>query len=330
MGLSHPERITKIVFAIRGIMEQSRKLEKEIQLQDLEIPLESLPVLRLLVKLTDKLWYACLGGSTNNTFWLFGGDHNSKVKEPEGAWSIAVIALCDAYRKEPNDDDNDDLDIPYDPFDDDLSIEGLLGHPYRKSVYQIYGWSEQITYALRRYNDSFRREYKKLDKLVSNIQGTCFEIFQADEAFATAYVGNTLLEALYKNEETKTILLNTNWHHDLASGIRSARLSEVVEWDRWRLTNDATLQNHLILAMRIMGDKFHYSHVFDELIKQVKGLNVNSEILKLEFEKCQTEHKELQKKQDMNYKKDNDADIIRVIHGWKLCADLMDKEDEPG
>jgi hypothetical protein len=329
LGLSDEERITKIVWAIRALVEHGQDLKSAVNSDTgYTVPYGSRRSAKELVRLTGKLWHSFLGRNSNGAFWIFGGDHNNEVRGAGGAWSTAILGQCEAHRPDENRDwfEERERGMPFDPFDSALTVSGLLEHPYRNAIYEIYAWSEQLSYALRRYNDKLKKSYKKLDKLISDIQGTCFDLFQRDTGFGKAYVGNVLLKALYADEKAREIFLSDHWHHHLGAGVKEATLTEIIEWDRWRLTHKDTLQNRLVLAMRIMGKRYHYDHQLKKLLGQVEGLGVRKKVIQREFAKCQKAHVASEEENRARYREDRDREVVQAIHGWRFKDELNDEE----
>lgn len=293
MGLSDEERLNKMVWAVNSLTLNGRKLRS---MRGEDVPYHSRETRDALVELLDQVWHAYLGGDSNGIFWLLGGDFNNPVRGPGAPWSTAIIAQCEAARPSPHSDwESRRSERPFDPFDGYLDVPGLLSGAFQKTVYDTYAWTEQLSYALRRYPDEIQRRYSKLNKLISDIQGCCFDLFRRDTSYGKAYVGNRLVEALYKVEGVAEVFAQLHFHHDFGRGLKEdATLGDILAWDKWRLTHKKTPQNAFTLALRIAGRHFHYEHKLRKLIELTRGMKVRKKVLQREFEKCAKAQKEHQ------------------------------------
>lgn len=247
MGLSDGERREKMVYAINALVNLGRALRETPKTYDLERA-KSIEVIH---SLTDQLWHAYLGSVSNGAFWLLGGDLAGPVLEAGSPWGTAIIGHCEDARRTfewPPLDESD-------PLDGALSTVGLL-QDWHKQVYDLYGWTEALLYGLRRYQDEFLGHYAKLDKLASDLQGACFNVFQRYPEFAQAYVGNRMMTALYRDPGTNKVLQALDLANRCQAAIRKASLTEVIAWDRQRIDNEPTVQNHVLLVLRICGSGF--------------------------------------------------------------------------
>lgn len=322
MGLSDEERLSKMVWAINALSRLGRELK---DLDRDELPHDS--NVSLISDYTDQLWHAYLGGDSNGAFWLLGGDHNNPVTQEGAPWSTAIMYQCETNR--PRVDGvvtwEELSSKEFNPFRGFLDVPGLLPKTYQKKVYEIYGWTEQLSYALRRYKDALSDRYGELNKLISDIQGACFDIFAKDTGFGKAYVANRLFEELYRDEKAKKVLKELNTHHDLGSRIRSTTcsLTEIIAWDRWRLEHKKTTQNTLVLALRICGSHFHYDHQFKKMVDLTRKMDVKERVLRREFEKCKVAKASAEEKMHASFRGPEEAAM--AIHGYEVYK-LFEKE----
>jgi len=326
MGLSNEERISKLYWSIHRLTAVAAEMPEGDK-----FTYTGTGVARIKA-LADQLWHAFLGNQSNPVFWMLGGDADSPVKGPEGAWSAAIVGLCDSHRDDPSRVNLDDLgrDDPFNPFDSFLDARGLIGQAEGgdalKAVFDIYGWAEAIVYALRRYNDKLSASLQGLSKIVSDLLGACYGVFVHNEVYGRAYVLNRLLEALYggryAREGTDPVrdwFLKDGLHHRLTRPMRDNTLAEVIEWDKWRLTHKMTPENRLILALRISGRRFHYDHEFKDLLKAAKGMKPRPRIkvLEAEFAKCQKAHGERDEQSMVEYREEKEREANYTIHGFR-------------
>lgn len=189
-------------------------------------------------------------------------------------------------------------------------------------IHEIYTWTEALAYALRRYDDDFRDQYPEMDRIISDIYGLCFEHFTMHPDYAKAYAGHRLLKALWVVEGFKEAVEGLHLHHALRSAVMEARLSKLLEWDRWWLTHDQNLQNALFVILSLAGRRFHYDHEFKRLMGKVKGTDVSEKLLQAVFEKNKKAHKE-HEEESKSYCEERDFEAVAVVHGYRFASDHL-------
>lgn len=317
MGLSDGERREKMIFSIHRLTTLGRDLASCIERRDVW-PADHLKV---LVRQIEELWHAYLGQNRNGSYWLSGGELGNPVKEHGTPWASAILAHCEEHRK-----DDSTYKLPktteFDPFNGYLDIPGLVRKEHNQLVYKIYDETEGLAYGLRRYDDKLLASYATLDRVLSDIQGSCFGVFAGDTAFAQAYVGNRICETLYADEKAKTVFTALYFHHNLARVTGAdVTLTEVLTWDRWQRTHLITTQNILVLALRIAGPTFHYPHQHEKMIELTRGMNVKESALRAEFKKCFAAHAEAESKEkDEDYATKWAREADYAVHGYDALA----------
>lgn len=307
MGLSNEERIEKTFSSVKFLVEEAEKLPKKSKLR----------------KLCGQLWHALLGGTENGGHWLFGSATSDTIKENTcDPWSIAVRWHVRDLREDafPKEDE-------FNPFEGFLWIPDLLGQveyggAEMAATFNIYQGTESLIYSVRRYNDGLRKQdLRKLDKLISDIQGACFESFSAKEEYAKAYLlfrtcvlifgGQT---SYFKKEDPViTWILNDHVYHKFNRPMR----------ERWEFTlkdlgklhmglskalkDDAYAQKPRVLAaLTLAGTGFHYGHQRDDLLKRLKAAGWSKEDLK-EVEtiakKAEADHEKNKEEYSEDYRK---------------------------
>lgn len=198
-------------------------------------------------------------------------------------WDTAVAESIEKSLKREEDDFPRNTD--FDPFQGFLDIEGLLEEPHR-TVYKLFAWTEQLVYYLRRYEDEFLRRYPRLSDLCAKIQGECFACFEADAAFARAYLAHQICEVLYadncpkeQRDEVTRIFYDEHFHHDFGSTIRNdeiplKRLTEIhTALLRIKRDNRRTYKNRvrrMLFALELAGQHYHYAHQHKKLREHLK------------------------------------------------------------
>jgi len=264
--LSNEERRSGIFWAIRRVVECAR----------------GLPAQELYAKIkefAEDLWPAYLGNQRNGSHWILGSSaSNDVVGKNYTPWDTAVAENIEKSLKTDANDfpGNDD----FDPFQGFLDIEGLLEEPHH-TVYKLFAWTEQLVYYLRRYEDEFLRRYPKLSDLCAKIHGECFTCFEAEEAFARAYLVHQICKVLYsdncpkeKRDEVTQFLYEKHFHHNFgstvhSSGITLKRLTEIhTELLRIKRDNRQLYKNcvrRMLFALELAGGHFCYAHQHKEL-----------------------------------------------------------------
>jgi hypothetical protein len=182
MGLSDEERRTKLYYATNAMA----KLGKGT----------------LLEPLTNQLWHAFIGDRSNGLHWFMGSESSNKLHwGHDSPWGCGVLHHTDRILE------------PESPFDkehewdfrDNFEIKELLRkkaswneeiNEEAEKVFEIYRWTEQATYALRRYDDELLKELKGYSKLLSDIQGACFNEFMSHEFYAKAYTVHQIMDVI--------------------------------------------------------------------------------------------------------------------------------------
>lgn len=315
MGLTNEERITKMYWAVHYLSMDCR---------DLEPGYPEGPFLHLKA-LGERLWHALLGGQNNGVFWIFGGALDNPVKGPTSPWGVIVEAQCDEARRQDEHSVGGIIDAQcFDPFRGFLDIQGLAGHSCGgetcRKVFSIYLGVESLIYGLRRYGDDLRAKFPELDKLCSDILGACFAVMEGDDTYSKAYVGERLFQWIYGEWEGPVwkALNAVNMHHNLSRVMEDCTLAEVIAWDKWRLTHKDkdTVQNRLVLALRMAGRHFHYEHQFEKFIKEFRGMGVRVKVLEQEFAKCAKAHDERGGKRQEESVGQTRVEETAVIHGY--------------
>lgn len=288
MGLCDEERLTKMTWAVRGLSKLGHQLRDHPELEGHGLSMAYRENVSRLVNLLDGLWHQYLGSKTNGIFWLLGGDFNNPIEHTGSPWSSALM-LHFAQSKPDLLEKADDYFDPFDPFDKFLDLKNLLPGQLRGLLYEVQAWTEQLSYALRRYDDSLLGCYPELNKSISDIQGVLFEMFQTDNYFGRAYLAHRLLQWVYEDQELRPVFKELYWHCQLSRAAQH-EMALLIEWDAWRLQVQDTQQNRVILAMRMMGK--HYNNGFqdrnlEQLFKLTEGMGLSKKKLRKEAAKCQ-------------------------------------------
>ncbi len=331
MGLSNQERTRKILYGVRGMVEKAEKLEK--QASD-AYPDEN-KILRL-AKFCNSLWPALMGKTSNGAHWLIGSSSSNLVlSENEDLWSIAVCSSLPEVNEGDVIPSKDELylsKLEWHPLKERLNIESLLGDNAISTVCSIYKISEDIVYALRRYDDDYLSSKKEFSDLIASIQGTCFSILYNNKEFTICYVVNQICNILYadkyrfdedKYEDVVDEWLHTsNMHHDIIRviGRKGENLEWIVKQHLILLASEGIdlKRNRVLVALRMSGRKYHYSHQHKslfEILKKDKDMQDESFLAEVskELEACKKAKIEDEESSQKEYKEENKASCL---YGW--------------
>ena len=320
MGLSDEERISKMYWSCYHIGE----VVKEIKRYKPEMGLKE--DLSHLMALVDGLWPAMVGMESNGLHWLIGSSATSEVRGPSSLWGAAIVNHCYDEREKHNIFHNMNHNSPFNPLDHFLAIEGLLencrfnGRLFAQ-IYKLFAITENLTYALRRYNDDFTRKYNSLSDLIAKIQGACFTIFAKHEEFARAYLAGEIFKKMYANEIFKEHAIKNHWQHSFAHIMndRDITLTQVLDWHRVLYRGSKLKEQDLFcMALEIMGRSYHYDHQFKDLRKFLKEKGFDKVIRKLErqFKRNKKAHEQDESESRENYAENADYEHMSAIHGY--------------
>jgi hypothetical protein len=209
VGLSDEERLEKAYYGVDHIRAAVRKLK--LHEKEERTVYDSTGSREELLRLCDQLWHALLGGDRNTLHWFMGSDSSQVIRDdgPYSPWAVSIRnrieAEADKHWRGMNYVLDKGSDEPFSAFKGFLNISGLLAHVnrsglYAETVFTIYQGTEHLAYAIRRYDDKFKQEFSKLDKLISDIQGVCFSIFNEDETYLRAYLIHESSKLIYGDE----------------------------------------------------------------------------------------------------------------------------------
>lgn len=310
MGLSNEERLSGIYYSIDSMVDIVDSL-KEYH--------EGYEFSKKLAGFVDQLWHAFLGKNHNGAHWVLGSSAGNAVTwGTASAWGIAAINHHTQKVLNTEEDPFKKSD-DFDPFEHFLGLPGLLhqaGCQY-KAIYEIFGWTEQAIYYLRRYDDELLKGLEPLSKLISDIQGECFKLFKRQDYYARAYILNILCKMIYgkdypyqkeKWDAFTKFLISACGHHDLNRLMTEGELKALAElhvkMHRLEKDNKLTVMNRVEAFLILAGHKFHYDHVYKKLTADLKGLVTAKDVNKLQtlFNKCKADREKKEKDSIDSYK----------------------------
>ena len=226
MGLSDETRVNYIYWSLLRLNRLNRNID------NLKIPSIDKEEIAPLCKFIDSLWHIFIGSQSNDSHWIFGSGSDRRItKDSLSPWAIAIKYRCsEAVKEDEDSDSNNELRDKFNPFDSFLSIQGLIRSKNKLNslIFQVYQEAEQLIYPLRRYDDDFLKYFEELNKVVSAIQGFCFDRFSSYDDFSKAYMLHHICVILYGNDtrftydeekdwdEVTTWLYNDHIHHYLS------------------------------------------------------------------------------------------------------------------
>jgi hypothetical protein len=321
MGLSDGERISGIFYAIDHIMDIVKDLKRSED--KYEYP-------KTLINHVKSLWHSFIGKNSNSSHWVLGSSTSQEVTHySDSVWGLAAINYhTDGLLKDEK-DSIIEKSKDFNAFDGFLDISGLLSSVNKiyASVYDIYAWSEQVVYYLRRYDDKFLKDNEELSKVISNIQGECFCLFKSIDVYARAYILNAICKMIYTNrypydpkhyDSFTRFLVKDCGHHDLNKLMQDGDLKTIAKIHaslyRAEKTKKLTIMMRVEAFMQIAGRGFHYEHKFNELISVIKPSKLDVIKLKMLFLQCKDDHDKEEKRSMENYREDQGSPLS--IYGY--------------
>lgn len=194
MGLSDNERYRNILYTAKHLYTLKETWKKEIEYSKYYLDQNC----QKLLNVVEDLWNVIFNNDSNSIHWIIGSSSANKITtdEQRTPWEVAIVNSLENIHKEDSffssDEEYNNKHFPL--------MEHIISASYDKNlrhVYKIYQYAESFSYSLRRYNDDFRKSFSSLDKLLNEIYGICFCIFDANEDFAKAYLINEIKDLLY-------------------------------------------------------------------------------------------------------------------------------------
>ena len=313
MGLSNEERSMKIFHAVDRLNDD--ELRKVVRRED-----------QALDGLLDRLWPTLLAGHSKGLYWLLGSGATDDCMEKLGLFQVAVIgnreleeadasseARTGMVRKDfKSDKEYTDWQKRCELVDyvHDL-VPGLhrileRNEPFLAKVYEIYETCELILYASRRYRDDFAEGLSDLTSLVASIMGRCFHHFKTNSKVREAWYVAQIIKKLircsgtYDHDLIITWWFSQNTHHDLGMNMHSSEdlhkmFAEV------QLKTEMTTEERVLLALWLLGRRFHYDHQFKHLLDMVGKHNAANPDDLVDPKKVTAQFKKVNKAQKTEY-----------------------------
>lgn len=349
MGLSNEERRAKMTWAANHLTQLASSLPDEGWNSASEKH-----SYKRLKDLCGQVWHAMLGGTFNGAHWLLGSSASNPIKDSESPWAVALEhhfrdsregkgwleeAREERHKAYEEADDKDALVSPWDEKNAEdaiaiasllkkLEVEADLDEAYAPTaldkVFLIYAQTENMSYGLRRYPDKMLADFPKLDKLVSDIQGECFNCFQKDSRYALAYLFNQILDSHFNNygNPIRELAIKQGWMVRMASRARERlsrhelKLDAVREWHlRIESHKVKTATDWVVLALEIM-DYRASNDVKDTLrIAGKMGIELDEARVKAAYAKAAKAAEEHKKFADRDYCGESRQAHLYAVHG---------------
>jgi len=299
MGLSDPERISKIYFSLY-------RMTKPEVFESLK---ERFPD---IAELLPKLWPAWLGGKGNGAYWILGSGVDNEVMDRP---SLFATAICGNHESSQADDLEDHLDdwwtaqIDAAPSPEAKAeieekhaaatyqrkhrpeFESVLrrSDPALAEVYQLFEECEHIRYALNRYKDELSAKGKELDDLVSNLLGRCFAAFTSDFRFRAAWytyqIARKFIYLRIGSDDTVVKIWREGWlHHDL--GLEVHNVEDLHKyWAKLQKKGKLSTQERVLGTLWLLDRRFHYEHKLKEMLRILDKHNLKHPTDQVDLEK---------------------------------------------
>ena len=312
MGLSNHERTSYVFNAIDELAKLSQKLAKCNKDDETNIS-----------SLIAKLWPVTIGALSNSGHWLLGSSASNQVDYD--SMSPFSVALMDGFDNDHRDmDENllklDDYDDPLDNFTiSNLTKESnAYGNDYYSIIYEIFAWTEQLCYGLRRYDDEYLKGLSALSDIIAQIQGACFPVF-SDVIFRKAYLAKEIVTKIYSrvdNSKLFDVFEKVYLHHNLRGFCdREMPIEKLYDWHK-RLSLPHTEADRLYVAFEMMGRRLHDKFKFDEIIKALDEKKVKYDKSKLDllFKKACEEDAKNKKESGEEHCERHDEEHFFAVH----------------
>jgi hypothetical protein len=307
MGLSNEERFSGIVWSLHHFEDILSDLKRQHYL-----PLEY----DRLIELLDELWPAFLSKQGNSAYWILGSDQLSAEVTPGNLLGVALLAAKNFHQLDEDEIEKMEWQLERTNGQTILNyltkfkpeiIKILGGHP-SAIVLRAFFQVEAAFYYLNRYEDDFSKGCEELAKVLAKIWGATFRILQEDENLLTAYCIHNLLEIVlpYRDDLVSQWWKKHNLHHDARVGaIEPAEVLKLWKEYQPKRLEDVSEEERILITLKILGSRFHYSHQHKELLKMIRVENKKrkkSERVRLKYieetlKKCAKDYESAKKRE---------------------------------
>lgn len=292
MGLCNEDRIEGLYYSINELFQIKLELEK----------VNSYHNLSPLIKELDNLWFAFLKNQNNAAHWILGSDSENKITNSSTSpWALVVRKHIEDVRKKDN-----SPDLPFD-LGNFLNTHNFLVHADKEAanIFRVYQYTESVIYYLRRYIDEFTESFSKLDKIICNIQGFCFNYMKGWDCFAKAYVLNQICQDnnLYDfkyiyDKNDKNIDPVTKWFiddhifHNISVAMEND-LSTLIEWHKEFKESKKTNLDRLKLIIKLIGRRFNDEYAHNKMKKACSSIySKNKKLIDALIKECMEKSEE--------------------------------------
>lgn len=292
MGLSDQERIEKAVWAANRITKLAHTLNSEHEdwdEYDTRVPVERLK------KLCFELIPTMSATKGNDSLWLLGLDtevgSDKSTPFSMALYSKIKYAMTPEARKELN--ANRKKKKKPDMWGKEISksdqelfeVAGYLSSQ-AKTVFDIYAWCHQFTYASNRYDDDLSTKYFAANSKIVHIINECFNIFELEEQYAVAYLKAELFPLLLGTEKyskyedwdvlTKYIVKNHYMYRLRHFGKKwdEFKIDTLKQWIS-RLQTKNTARDRFWIWIKLIASDFDSKNKVEELTDLCKKLGIS-------------------------------------------------------
>lgn len=327
MGLSNEERQEQITVRADEIFYLACEIQEKID-ED-KRGYYNKDIVRKLCQEAKTIWHALLRSSSNGMFWLLGGAVGAEVKSNDrNPLSFAIQHFLESEKPKSQPEQmlkEWDCENIHKNHLTHLSVTENASPVFGKLL-RLYANLEGIIYALRRYDDDFRRSYVELDQLVSSLFGQCYHIFKTSDVVVHCYLISDIAELLLHNETFDEICKKMNLQHHMRY-LNERDVNELVtlhqEVHESLIANSTGLKRPPLdvcikVFLKLANRRFHYDHEFNQLKKELQNINekVDWSIAEELFKTCKKAHEEDNKTNSERYQQNSDLDHMTAIHGF--------------
>lgn len=327
MGLSKDERQDQMTFQADHIFRLACEIKEAIS-NDKQAYYNKRPIIALCDEACT-IWHALFRSRSNGAYWILGGSVGADIKCNEhDPLSLSIRHFLDSHKPK------DETDNMLQKYDNDHYHEQQLTHecltenasPVFGKILKLYSGVEALMYALRRYDDEFRRSYAELDALLSSIYGQCYRIFRSSDIVVQCYLIADISKMLLSNETFDSLCKKMNLQHDMRY-LDHRDINDLVDLHQ-KLHESLVINKKggscpplytcVKVFLKLANRRFHYDHQFNQLKTELQKSKEFVDWCTVEslFKDCQKAHSTHETNDQEAYRSNDNLDHMQAIHGW--------------
>lgn len=258
-------------------------------------------------------------------FWILGGELEQTHFEETGFLTQAFSNVLGQFKEKSQERDNwlNESNNDYTP-----TMYTLLGKVSKdkENLALLFLETENINYAVNRYQDDFSKGFKKIKTLTAQLQGMIFEIMSHDSDYLHAKITEDVINSCIVKYDKKDIVTNWTDKHFLHHGIDMRSVSKPKMMSLFRkirkLSPDDRLsaQERIDVILELTGLHFHYEHEHKELFGLIEKWNKTHKKNSIDLDKMKAACADIAKKHNAKEAADakeyRDDKFCHLISDW--------------